>query len=92
MTKCTESWFKMNGKYAMLKADNFDLKIENKMFMKENSRLNKIIKNQKQVLIYCLFGRIKTYKQNSRLEYFKINQNSRYLKNINTFFRRLWTQ
>lgn len=42
----------MNKKYAFLKADNLDLKIENKMYMKENSRLNKIIMAQKQVLLF----------------------------------------
>lgn len=41
----------MNKKYAFVKADNSDLKIENKMYMKENSRLNKIIMAQKQVLL-----------------------------------------
>lgn len=55
LKKCTESWFKMNSKYAMLKADNLDLKIENQMFIKENGRLSKIIKSQKQVLIYRFF-------------------------------------
>lgn len=40
----------MDKKYALLKSDNFDLKIENRMHMKENSRLNTIILAQKQVL------------------------------------------
>jgi len=39
----------MDKKYTLLKSDNLDLKIENKMYMKENSRLNKIIIAQKQV-------------------------------------------
>lgn len=39
----------MNNKYTSVKSDNLDLKIENKMYMKENSRLNKIIIAQKQV-------------------------------------------
>lgn len=39
----------MDTKYTLLKSDNLDLKIENKMYTKENSRLNKIIIAQKQV-------------------------------------------
>lgn len=39
----------MNKKYDFIKEDNLDLKIENKMYLKENSRLNKIILAQKQV-------------------------------------------
>jgi len=41
----------MDKKYTLLKSDNLDLKIENKMYTKENSRLNKIIIAQKQVNI-----------------------------------------
>jgi len=41
----------MDKKYTLLKSDNLDLKIENKMYTKENSRLNKIIIAQKQVKI-----------------------------------------
>lgn len=53
----------MNKKYAILKTDNSDLKIENKMYMKENSRLNKIIMAQKQVLlsIYAIYKYIYIY-------------------------------
>lgn len=41
----------MYNKCTLLKADNLDLKIENKMYMKENSRLNKIIIAQKHVSV-----------------------------------------
>lgn len=51
----------MNKKYTSVKADNLDLKIENKMYMKENSRLNKIIMAQKQVGTYCCYYRIHSY-------------------------------
>ncbi|XP_025192152.1 cilia- and flagella-associated protein 157, partial [Melanaphis sacchari] len=50
LNKCSDSWFKMDKKYTLLKSDNLDLKIENKMYMKENSRLNKIIIAQKQIM------------------------------------------
>lgn len=42
----------MSKNYALLKEDNFDLKVENKMLAKENSRLHKIIVSQKQVPIF----------------------------------------
>ncbi|XP_026820240.1 cilia- and flagella-associated protein 157 [Rhopalosiphum maidis] len=50
LNKCSDSWFKMDKKYTLLKSDNLDLKIENKMYIKENSRLNKIIIAQKQIM------------------------------------------
>ncbi|XP_025410238.1 cilia- and flagella-associated protein 157 [Sipha flava] len=50
LKKCSESWFKMNKKYTSVKSDNLDLKIENKMYTRENSRLNKIIIAQKQIM------------------------------------------
>ncbi|VVC41021.1 Hypothetical protein CINCED_3A011869 [Cinara cedri] len=50
LERCTENWLKMDKKCTLLKADKLDFKIENKMYMTENSRLNKIIIAQKQLM------------------------------------------
>ncbi|XP_050441256.1 cilia- and flagella-associated protein 157 [Adelges cooleyi] len=47
LTECTERWLMINRKYDLVKSENFDLKMENKIYMKENSRLNNIVIAQK---------------------------------------------
>ncbi|XP_050524065.1 cilia- and flagella-associated protein 157-like [Daktulosphaira vitifoliae] len=47
LNECVKKWLLVNKKYEQLKSENFDMKVENKMFIRENSRLNRIITAQK---------------------------------------------